>query len=669
MFTEIQKKVNDRFTAIVAADMFEVELFEVELGRDELFEAYLGTFPEELRQEHTCHCCKTFLRNYGGVVAIGEDNKIVTLWDFELEGIYGNVPKVLGAIVRKAAIRGLFLSHTVELGTPFNMDQAESGEPIRWDHFYVRLPNQFRIPRGEKSLESLKGSRASLRSVYQRGLNELTLASSDVVIDLIAQRAIYRGEQFLGAVKRFRENKVAYDKLSRRKKELFTWRTSKAGGIRNSAIGTLLIDVSAGMELDQAVAKYESVVAPSNYKRPTSLVTPAMIEKARDDIDALGYGESLFRRHAVSDDINVNNVFYLHRPGVAKASPFDDLVKTVKVSPLTFSHVDEMDVADFIADVLPHVHEVDVMLENRHTGNLMTLIAPKTADSPSMFQWDNGFSWDYKGNMTDSVKERVKRAGGSVSGHLRVSLDWFNTDDLDLHLIQPDGERISFNNRHDHATGGKLDVDMNIHTQGAKTDAVENITFPDRGQMLEGRYAVKVHNYTQRNTTDIGFNVECECEGLVNHFNYPRVVKRNEYVDVVSFRFSRDEGITDLKLGEGIVRGGSGREVWGMATDNFKPVSMIMNSPNHWNGQREGNKHLFFILKDAVTDERVRGFYNEFVCDKLRAHRKVLERVGGAMEVEHSDNQLSGLGFSSTIRANILVRVVGSFNRVLRIML
>ena len=40
----------------------DMPLFTVELDRDKIVEVYLNSFPEELRQEHNCSCCKTFLR-------------------------------------------------------------------------------------------------------------------------------------------------------------------------------------------------------------------------------------------------------------------------------------------------------------------------------------------------------------------------------------------------------------------------------------------------------------------------------------------------------------------------------------------------------------------------------------------------------------------------------
>ena len=41
--------------------------------------------------------------------------------------------------------------------------------------------------------------------------------------------------------------------------------------------------------------------------------------------------------------------------------------------------------------------------------------------------------------MTDGVTQRVEAAGGNVHAELRVSLSWYNFDDLDLHAVTPDG--------------------------------------------------------------------------------------------------------------------------------------------------------------------------------------------------------------------------------------
>ena len=94
---------------------------------------------------------------------------------------------------------------------------------------------------------------------------------------------------------------------------------------------------------------------------------------------------------------------------------------------------------------------------------------------------------------------------------------------------------------------------------------------------------------------------------------------------------------------------------------------MIMNSPNHWDGQTTGNKHYFFMLEGCKQEGGARGFYNEFLTDDLRDHRKVFEVLGSKMKTPESDDQLSGVGFSSTQRNHVFCRVAGSFTRTIKI--
>ena len=93
-----------------------------------------------------------------------------------------------------------------------------------------------------------------------------------------------------------------------------------------------------------------------------------------------------------------------------------------------------------------------------------------------------------------------------------------------------------------------------------------------------------------------------------------------------------------------------------------------MFSPNFWDGQKGiGNKHYFFMLEGCTNTDTPRGFFNEFLNQDLMEHKRVFEVLGNKMSVKESDNQLSGLGFSSTKRDSIIVKVEGSFNRTLKV--
>lgn len=144
----------------------------VDLDRNELFEAYLKAIPAVFRQEHTCSNCKLFLRNFGGVVTI-IDNKVHTLWEFEVENPYEEVPKALHKIVKAAKIVRPFLSKEMNLGKNHNT-QIKEGVSIRWEHFAYSLPSS-RVLVNHKSVGEEVGRLMGFKQVVGRSLEELTL--------------------------------------------------------------------------------------------------------------------------------------------------------------------------------------------------------------------------------------------------------------------------------------------------------------------------------------------------------------------------------------------------------------------------------------------------------------------------------------------------------------
>lgn len=73
------------------------------------------------------------------------------------------------------------------------------------------------------------------------------------------------------------------------------------------------------------------------------------------------------------------------------------------------------------------------------------------------------------------------------------------------------------------------------------------------------------------------------------------------------------------------------------------------------------------MLEGCKTDSKLRGFHNENLKPELAEHRKVLEVLGATNMVEPAEEQLSGLGFNSTVRDELIVRLSGNFKRMLKI--
>lgn len=653
------------------AKMSTSKLFITDVTKDALWETYLKSFPEGTnpmfreRTEYDCQCCKQFIRACGNVVTIN-NNKLVSIWDIKVEGHFQVVADALAKLVKSKAVKDVFLHGERKVGTKQSIQILEKGDLLTWDHFFSDLPKSCSHQKAD--ISSKLSDLRSNKEVLLRSLQEIDLDAVETVSELIEQGSLYRGEEHKGIVDMFVELKNDFDRVKTKKaKDNYCWIISGnlrgASKIRNTVIGTLLVDLSEGVELDKAVRSFETKVAPMNYKRPTALVTKAMITKAQEKVASLGIEAALQRRYATIDDITINNILFADRNIKKNLNVFDKMINETPTKIKNLDKVEEVGIEKFILDILPKAEKIEVQLENSHINNLMSLIAPQDKTAKSIFKWGNNFSWNYNGEVTDSIKERVKKAGGNVEGVLRCSLSWFNYDDLDIHVIEPGGNHIYFANKRNRETSGILDVDMNISSGGSR-EAVENITWGDKDLMEEGIYALHINQFTQRERADVGFDVEVEYGGNIHSFHYELQVKGD--VTVATFKFSKAKGIEFISS---LPKTTASKEVWGVNTNNFHPVTMIMNSPNHWDGEKTGNKHYFFVMENCKNDKAARGFFNEFLKEDLREHRKVFEVLGSKMKVAKSDDQLSGLGFSSTQRNHLFCKITGKFSRVIKILI
>jgi hypothetical protein len=655
-------------------------LFEIDLDMDALWNLYLDSFAPgtnpvyRKKREFDCSCCRHFIKRMGNVAVITW-NTVRTVWDFTTnDSMYQPVVDALAAFVKSKAVTNVWISKDAKIGTDKSRELAD-GKVVEWQHFYLELPSKF-VDRSGRSEGDIKGTYRDTRNVFKRSLDEISEESLLTVLELISQNSLYKGEEWKGVLTEFLKYKKEYAKLkTEEEKNNFAWEQSvKAGGavgrIRNHSMGTLLLDVSTGVDLDEAVRKYEIIVAPTNYKRPNAIFTQKMLEDAKKTIENLGYLESLGRRYANLNDITVNNILFSNKDSAKKlggADVFADMSGDVAVNPKKFSKVEEVSVEAFVENILPTAKEVEVLLENRHASNMVSLIAPADKDAPSLFKWGNAFGWAYSGNITDStMKERVKSAGGKVDGALRFSIQWNDLDrdgsDLDAHCREPGMPEIYYEHKNNYATTGQLDTDI-VNPQEGKP-AVENITWTERNRMKSGVYSFFVHVFNYRGGKH-GFRAEVEFDGQVFSFDCNRQLRQGENIQVAKVTMNKD-GTFSIK--ESLSSSTSSREVWGIKTNQFIPVSVAMFSPNYWDQQSGiGHRHYFFMLKGCTNPENPNGFYNEFLKEELLAHKRVFEALGSKTAVKETEEQLSGVGFSSTKRNDILVKVKGQTERVIKV--
>ena len=633
---------------------------------DELWQHYLASFPEgsnpifRVRTEHDGSYDRNFVRQLGGIVAVAADGRRLSIWDaadsYGLPYPYNVVAKAMAQKVASLPIKTLFTTRERMFGHKPNVDDTG----IHFTHFMVNTPVKWMA-----SDDTRRGAWNTNVDVLRRTVDALVtqqgLDALSQVEDLIASNSIYRGTEFAPTIRKVRDLLAKVEQLERYSAVVnYLWLNAQhpAAIFKNSSIGSLVFDLIDGVDLTEAVRMFEAKVAPQNYRRTAAVVTTKMVQNAMDQIEQLGLRSALERRHAVLGDLSVSNVLWVDRSASKQLSQdplTDTLLKSTK-KPAKAKGITEgkkMLLAEFIEQILPNAEKVELLVPNSMKNSFMVMTAPENDGAPDLFRWAGSIGWAYAGNVTDALTQRVKAAGGVTDAALRFSLGWANADDMDLHLRSAPGihHEVFFGNRMcGHA---RLDVDMNAGGVRNSTDPVENIYLT---KLIDGDYEIKVNRYCIRNQSSQGWTLQVAVEN-----NVVRTVTSdsNQSASMV-FKIQNGEVVdarstySGLTISEGISTPG---QFWGVNTEQFNEVSVVALSPNHWEGET-GNKHTFFILKDAKCPDNVRGIYNEFLKPELNEHRKVFDLIADKTMITANENeQLAGVGISSTMAGEFTFRV------------
>jgi hypothetical protein len=636
MFTIFGNAVHTRYNELAANELYVTDV-------DNLFEQYLAAFPpgtnpiHKTRTEYDCQCCKQFIKRLGGLVAI-QSNKTVSIWDnLDVPEPYKTVADRLSQVVRAAKIKTVFRSKEPRYGLEYNYGENN----VRHDHFHGEVkPRHF-----SKEPDTKRGEEEAIFQVCQRGLKDIRHSDLVEVLGVIDENQLYRGAEHKPAILGFK--KLLEDYTAAENKDVFVWDSlsNRNARFRNTVIGTLFVELAEGKDLDAAIDSYGKKVDPLNYKRTTSTITQKMVEDAVQKLTDLGLGGAIYRRYARMSDVRVTDVLWVSNDTRAKMKDGVTLLLegSVKKTPPKVDKAIPITIDEFIKTVVPTAESLEAFVENRHLGNFVSLTG---SDGPErLFKWDNNFAWSYDGDVTDSVKQRVKAAGGNVDAKLRVSLSWFNYDDLDIHAITPSGTHVFYADKR-----GILDVDMNAGGARSRTP-VENLAF---NRLENGVYKVYVHQYNRRETVDFGFAVEVEFEGQLQQYSYDQAMSTNK--EVHCFNLTVQDGRL-VKLETQLKGGTSSQDKWGVKTQSLVPVKAMMFSPNHWNGEQVGARHVIFALENCQNPETTRGIYNEFLKNELTKHRKVFEVLGAKTKCAFSEDQISGIGFTAARNDSVVVVV------------
>lgn len=699
---EFNKKIQEQFKKMCSTG----KLFRVSLTTQEVWDLYLNSFEDDPQfrdpesSSHNCNTCRNFIKRYGNIVAIDENYQTMSLFDFDIEGEFNPVAKQLSVSISSSEIKEVFFETFLELQslpyesckktnlvfrlgvdknfkkyTPEEVDKfkvVNSTDVYTFNHMHLDLPTEF-VDQSGKSVESIMGTFRDAKNVFQRAMETISLDTLTLVKDLINQGSLLDGQTHLYKIDQIIPLKTEFDKvylLSNIQANNWCWVKSYKlpfAKFRNELIGVLCTELSEGEELNKACQSWNKRVDPSNYMKAKAPITQKQIEEARKFIENNNYTESFNRRLATIDDIKVSEIIHTTSGNgkIKEVSIFDN-VKSSKSRHKRneFEGVEEIGIDKFIKDILPGCTSVEAFLTNNMENNLVTLTTANNPDSKQIFKWDNNYSWTYNGNLAgkSQIKDAVKSAGGKVDGVLRFSIMWADGDgdnsDLDAHCYEPSGH-INFRQKYGFSSGGNLDVD--IQCPSGKL-AVENITYPSLHNMIDGQYKFQIHQYSARNSK--GFKAEIEFDGQIYSYEYKQTV--SGLIDIATVILKNGQftikHIQPATEGEGI-----NKEIYGLETNNFHKVNLVCLSPNHWGINNIGNKHYFFMIDGCKATSEIRSFHNENLIQELADHRKVLEVLGSSNMVESTNKQLSGLGFNATVKDELIVKLKGSFSRVLKL--
>jgi hypothetical protein len=176
----------EQFCSIVQAQVTQLTgsyptLYVTDVDKDQLYATYLGSFPPGTnsihieRTSHDCSACKQFIRSFGAVVAI-VDNELVSVWDLTgLDVTYGTVAAAMSAYVKSAPIANQFKYEQAKIGIPGNVSQLADLSVVTWHHLHADLPSRLVVSRGE-SVGAAVGEMRDRKNVFMRACNELTEA-------------------------------------------------------------------------------------------------------------------------------------------------------------------------------------------------------------------------------------------------------------------------------------------------------------------------------------------------------------------------------------------------------------------------------------------------------------------------------------------------------------
>lgn len=391
--TEIQRdetwrallaSVRARFAEVTAGEG--VPLFKTAAG--DLDATFLAALPEELRQEHRCSACRSFLQRHGGLVRVADDGQLVSaLWDPSAAPTpYVAAVEALAAAVTRAPIARVFLSPRETWGRPRTGD---------WTHFSVEPAPALRF-RGSavRTASRAIADRQVDRAALERALAEFPLDLVRQAHALLTTDKLQRSEVCLDIAAWLL---ALHERLAgvrdARLRDNLVWQATAAAPVgwprvRSTMLGTLLADLAAGLPFADIKARFDAKVHPLAYMRPSAPPRAGNIARAEEIVAKLGSAGALARRFARLADVRALWLPKPEKPAREERGVFSHLKAQAAPAPALDVPPVTMTWDKFSRAVLPTAEAIEFFVADRPDAYI-GLITAADPEAPPIVQWDH----------------------------------------------------------------------------------------------------------------------------------------------------------------------------------------------------------------------------------------------------------------------------------------
>src|SRR5690606_37680247 len=100
-------------------------------------------------------------------------------------------------------IRNVLVTKESAFGTLKSYESADDGKVITWDHFHLALDKKFVFRGAKTAIGETLGQYRDTRNVLERSFNEISEEALSVVLELISQNSLYKGNEWKSNLETF----------------------------------------------------------------------------------------------------------------------------------------------------------------------------------------------------------------------------------------------------------------------------------------------------------------------------------------------------------------------------------------------------------------------------------------------------------------------------------